>query len=191
MTINKNYRYFIPAFAVLALVVIAVTLMTDTAKANPSVFINTATATATTSPAYLTAGTATTTLTFDLGSGNSKAADSAELLMMLAGSSTATTLNIDIQYSQNGQDWYATSNGWNADLVSTSTPNISMVTQYTFPFASSTINRSVVTNANSATSTRAVDVPTPTRYVRAVFTLPVGSAGAALYASFTAKQQTP
>ena len=162
----------------------------SSAFANPLSFSRTQTATATTSPVYMTAGTATTTLTHDFGTGNNFSGDSASLLVQLAGSSTATVLNIDVEYSQDGADWYATSIGWNADVgVSTTSPALGPLQQIAFQFASSTINRSVVTNANSATSTRIVKIPTPTRFVRAILTLATGSTRGAVWAEFIGKKQ--
>lgn len=163
-----------------------------TVSANPSNFLRLQSASATSSISYLTPGTATTTLTFDSGAGASQGADTAVLLEQFVGSSTTAVLNTDIQYSQDGIDWYASGFAGNVETISaTSSPSIGIVMQFTFPFASSTINRSVVTNANSATSTRAIRIPMPTRYVRAVFTVPAGSTNGAVWAEFVAKRQNP
>lgn len=175
----KKY-IFILAAVVLGLSVFGV------ARANPLFFaVTTQTATATTSPSYMTAGTATTTLTLDTySSGNSRAAYSATLLIQLAASSTATTLRTNIEYSQDGVDWYQDGGSLFPNFATTSKPfDIGQVNQFSLTYASSTAGLGAVP-ASQATTTRAVKINTPTRYVRAVFTLPTGSAAGAVWAQF-------
>lgn len=182
----------------MALLLIAAFSFFAVAKANPSFFIRgnslgtpvCSQFIATTSVSYMTAGTATSTVTLDGGCGSAQGADSAALMVQFAGSSTAAVLNADIEYSQDNVDWYATGYAGASDAVSASTsPSITSAQQYIFNFASSTINRSITTNANSATSTRIVRIAMPTRYVRAVFSLPVGSTNGAVWAEFVGKRQ--
>jgi len=134
----------------------------------------------TTSLNVITAGTGTTTLPCNLGVDG---ANEATILIQQGGASPLSTLRMDVQYSQDGIDWYAASGGWNIEEGTASTsPSIGDVQSYTLTFASSTINRSVVTNANSATTTRAVRVRVPTKWVRAVFYAPVGATQSLLWA---------
>lgn len=136
---------------------------------------------------YMTPGTATTTLACPLGEFG---ADSAVLNMTFVGSSSPLSVfNIDIQYSQGGNGADCTLNPSPCDwspvafstldypYLATSSPSLSTVQQFTFPFASSTISRGAVTNLNSATTTRLIVIPTPTRYVRAIFSI-TGANGA-------------
>lgn len=181
----------------LALISVAVLLLAPRAKANPSTLQRAQTTTCgaftgSSTPTYMTAGTATTTYTYDSFCGGATSADSAALLVQFAGASPAAVLNADVQYSQDGIDWYAIGYAGGSDVNSaTSSPSIGTVQQLTFPFASSTISRGVVTNANSATSTRIIRLPTPTRFTRVLFTLPVGSTNGAVWAEFVGKKQNP
>src|SRR5437870_5803479 len=83
------------------------------AFANPSYFANgTSTAAATTTKAFMTPGTATTTTpVFDsyaqtAAGGLTTKSDYAGLLVRLSASSTATVLSVNVEYSQDGIDWY-------------------------------------------------------------------------------------
>lgn len=160
-----------------------------TARANPSFFVRQQTASATSTVTYITPGAATTTLTYDTGNGAAQGADSAALMVQFNASGTLSVLQADIQYSQDGTDWYATSFAWNPNTtVATSSPSIGTVQQFNFGYASSTINRGANT---TATTTRIVVIPTPTRYVRAVFTLAPGSPNGVFWAEFIGKRQNP
>lgn len=157
--------------------VIGIFGITGTALANPSYFsTGVKTDTETSSVDYLTPGTGTTTLTYDTYvSGQTTKADSAALLTQFAGSSTAAILGINLEYSQDGIDWYKD----NLDLGATTTQSVSLNTakSYSWNFASSTVGGGVVTNANGATSTKIFTVKTPTRYIRAIYTI-TGANGA-------------
>lgn len=176
--------------SIVALLCLATFGVFYTVKANPSFFVRGQSSTtdltsATTGSAFMTAGTGTTTLSLDLGLGSNQGADSAVLNIQFAGSSTSATLNADIQYSQDNTIWYASSPA----ATSSPTQSISSVQTISLPFASSTISRAAVSNANSATTTRSIVVPTPTRYVRALFYLPSGSTNGTVWAEFVAKRQ--
>lgn len=115
------------------------------------------------------------------------------LLEQFSGSSTNSVLNTDVQYSQDGIDWYATSLAWTTDVTgnsATTSPALGNVEKYSFAFASSTINEAAA-DSNFAKSDRVVMLPTPTRFIRAVFTLPTTSTNGAVWAEFVAKQQAP
>lgn len=168
--------------------------------ANPSFFIrssNTSTTfpLATTTTTYFNAGgLSTTTLTFDLGVGAAQAADSASLTIQLTSTTSQPTLNVDIQYSQDGVDWYASSLNLDYQINGTTTPSISNPQVIQFTFATSTINRSAAAANGTATSStnRIVNIKTPVRYVRAVnyITPGTGSTAALLWEEFIAKRQS-
>lgn len=175
----------------MALMLVSAFSLFYVAKANPSFFMRAQTGTpdltaSAAGGAYQVPGTATTTLVLDTGAGTAGSTDSAVLLVQYAASSTNGILNIDIQYSQDGTTYYADT----PNATSSPTQTLANVQVVTFPFASSTINRGNPTNANGATSTRKVIVPTPTRYVRAVFYSSVGTnANGTFWAEFVAKRQ--
>lgn len=178
---------------ILAAIALCFVFGTVAVRANPSFFSNTQTAAATTSITYLTPGTATTTLVYDAGAfGDSFASNGASLLIMWNGSSTVSTLNADIQYSQNGQDWF--NNGMGTDIdagIGSSSPSLANPVSITLAYASTSPDRAgFFGNAVAASSTnRIVNVDMPTRYVRAVFFVPVGSPNGALWAQFIAQKQ--
>lgn len=172
-----------------AVCVITLGLFFSVVKANPSLFTTNQTNSATTTVTYLTAGTATTTLTYDanLLYGDSFASNGASLLIQFAGSSSASTLNADIQYSQDGIDWYGLSGGTDVDNgIGSTSPSIGNATVVTLTFASSTIDKSA---GITATTSRIVNLDMPTRYVRAIFSLPAGSPRGAVWAQFVAQKQ--
>lgn len=159
------------------------------AHANPSLFTSKTTATATTTVAFLQAGTGTTTLTYDasLQSGDSFASNGAVLLIQFAGSSTLSTLNADIQYSQDGADWYSIAQGSDISSgIGSSSPSLSNPSVITLSFASTTVDKSA---GNTATTTRMANFTMPTRFIRAIFTIPVGALNGALWAQFVAQKQ--
>ncbi len=152
--------------------------------ANPSTFaISTSTSAATTSPAYLTAGLSTSTLpvydayTQTLNGGATFKADFAGLLIQLAASSTATVLSANVEYSNNGIDWYRNFAIDPNQPATTTAPVFKLGNPFSmsWTFASSTMGGTGLTNANSATSTAAVLIPTPFRYTRVWFGLSGGN----------------
>lgn len=150
----------------------------------------------TTSVSYMQAGKATTTATCNMmvagaGSGT-ELFDMATFHVQFAGSSTASTINIDIQDSYNGVDWYPRSFGWNPESgYATSSPSLSPVQSFVYNFSSTTNDKSAVTNANSATSTRDIAIQVQAPYIRAIITMPAGSTNGAVWGTFTGKTLTP
>lgn len=150
-----------------------------TALANPSSFATgTSTAVATTTLSYMTPGTATTTTpVYDayaqtFSGGLTSKADVAGLLVQLTASSTTTVLNANVEYSQDGIDWYR-NYVIDPNQVATSTgAAFSLVNPFSisWKFASSTLIRGV-TYTNPAQSSAALLIPTPFRYTRVVFSL--------------------
>lgn len=178
---KKSYIYF----AIIALVLTAIILVAKVSKANTS---RTAegckTATATSTVRYMRPGVATTTITCNiatLGLGVDSL-DTAKLEMFFHSSSTATTLNWMYEYSTDGVDWYRD----NISQVSTSTKVFANGAIYSWTFASSTKDS---TGVLLATSTKMVDLPTPTRWVRVIFTLPIGSLNGGIWAGVVGKAE--
>lgn len=162
--------------------VVALVVIVNSVKANSSYFPPpVSTATATTSPRYMTPGTATSTLTLDSyyqdTLGNYTKTDSAVLLTQFAGSSTASILGIDVEYSQDGIDWYK--DNLNALVLASSTAiyPIQPNSRISWTFASSTVGGGVVAASTGATSTKAILITTPTRWIRVVHTI-TGANGA-------------
>lgn len=181
----------------IALVVAVVILVTFFYKekvilANPSVFnikpfLTVGTTTPTTSGGtytHLKAGnsTSTTPVLDSWASGTYGALDSAVLLVQLTATSTPPTLEWRYEYSQDGIDWYSD------DIALTSnastTVHVRDFAEHSWVFASSTGG----TSTNSL-SLRKIDVKTPTRYVRAVFSLVPGSPNAAIFTQWVSKSQ--
>jgi hypothetical protein len=188
---THKIKFAVAGFVILCLGI----LFIGTAKANPLGFQRAQTGAATTTVAYLTPGTATTTLIYDAGIGQNLAADSAVLLIQLTASSTTTTLKWKLEYSQDNlcattpgkADWYSESVN-NAAATASTTVEVRDTKEYSWLYASSTIGTQTAPNTPGM---KKIDVPTPTRCVRAVFYLPAGSAGAAIWAEFVGKKQTP
>lgn len=153
--------------------------------ANQSIFQpRVATSSATTSPNYMTAGTATTTLSVDAHEfGESSKIDNASLLVQFhASSSIASTLNFRFQFSDDNVNWYNENEVLN---INATTTRISHgFHEYTWLQAASTTEKSTIGNgtATSSQSSRLISLPTPTRYIRTLFYVPIGSSNAAVYA---------
>lgn len=166
----KKHIYF-----TLALAFIAVFGFAGTAHANPSVF-GTATSTnsaATTSPVYQAVGLATSTIVYDAyaptGGSIKYKADKLIMLNLFQGSSTLSTLVQQIEYSQDGIDWFR-SNVFSSESLGTTTQpvNLSTPISFTMKFASSTVGGIGITTANSTFMTSAIIIPTPLRYTRLI-----------------------
>lgn len=161
--------------------VCAVVLSVPSAEANPSYFLRCSVtgcpqqALATSTPVYMTAGAATTTIQFDTGRGTAQGSDSAVLLTQFTASSTSSKLQIAFQYSQDGVDWY--DSNLNNQATTTATQDISVTQNFLWSAAA------------SGRLLKAVVVNVPTKYVRALISVPVGAANGAVWAEFVAKQQ--
>lgn len=172
-----------------SLIVLAVMIgvSVNSVRANPSQWERKATATATTSVNYMSAGVGTTSLQYDALSAGYRAADSAALLIQFHGSSTNSVLSWKVEYSQNGVDWYHT-DSLITTSVATSTYHVGNGAVNLWAFASSTPGTAT---APISTSTKMVQVETPTRFVRAIFSVPVGSTPSAVWAEWIIKKQMP
>lgn len=127
----------------------------------------TSSSTSTSSPSYLTTSgaNATATTTFDAYSnGSPRAANGATILTQYVASSTSSVFTMRVDYSQDGVDWY--SDNAVSQQATTTVMNIAANAAYSY------------TAASTATTSKAVLVKTPTRYMRVVYTI-AGAAGAA------------
>lgn len=200
------------ALAVLisTVVLIGITLVIapSISKANPFEYLlqnqGTFTVTATTSPVYMTAGTATTTYYYDSyanGSASTYATDKAALEMQFTASSTGSTIQGFYEYAQGNAaancisaptscDWYTDETFLTANSTTTPTINITQPNQIIWNFASTTpaAGGSLVSNNRV---NKVITVPTPTRYVRVVLFMPVGSTNGAIWAAFVGQKQIP
>lgn len=177
-------------------------------SANPLGFQNKQSATATSTVSWMQPGLATSTLYFDTQNGGTSAtgADAQTLLVQFGASSTASTLQINQEYSQGiggvdcvatplQCDWYeGTSPFIVGNAATTTNPiavDVNLTPQYSWKFASSTIGGQPVSTTN-ATSTRAIPFVSPTRYVRFVFSLKIATNGNGnVWAQVVAKKQNP
>lgn len=148
-----------------------------------------ATASATSTVSYLTAGTGTTTLAMDsFQNGIPRLIDRAALLVQFAGSSTASILNINLEFSDDNIDWYQDGGNFTSGFATSSRPvDIGQVSKFNYTFSSTTPGLGAAINA---TSTRIITTTVPTRYVRAVFTIPVGSLAGAVWAKWVPSRQS-
>ncbi len=166
------------------------------AHANPSFFISgaSATATATTTVTYIPKGTATTTLACDAysaitspcGNGSGQVGDGAALLVRFTASSTSSVLNIAVERSMDNIDWYQDEIFTQTNIAtSTSGFSIGSPLTYTWTFSSSTIGGNA--DIASTSVTKILQIPTNTRYTRAVFT--TTGANGAIWAQWVPKRQ--
>lgn len=180
----KKYLY-----SILGLVLAGSLGFAIVAKANPSYFSPTiVSAIATSTVSFLTPGTGTTTLQYDTyNTGNTYKTNTAALLTQFTGSSTSAILGISFEYSQDGIDWYKNyvidPNG-----QSTTTPSITFgpPSSISWKYATVVIGSSTVA---TATSTAVITVPTPTRFVRAVYSMT--GANGAIWDEWVPNKETP
>ncbi len=162
------------------------------ASANPSSFSSPAyTATATSSLVYMTPGTATTTVTFDtyesngttqVNNGNTFVADGATLLLAVTASSTASVFVVNLEYSVDGIDWYQNNRAtYAAGAIAIVTPN-----SFTYTYASTTPGGGNVLPTSSR-GAKAINLDTPTRYIRAFITMTGANGG--VYATIIPRKQ--
>lgn len=192
MNILKKNRWEIGAFSLVALsAIFAILLLAPSAHANPLRFPATVTtSSATTSPVFLTPGTATSTVTYDAwaNGGGSQAFDKATLLLQMTASSTSTTYNVSVEYSQDGIDWY--SDALLQSVTGTSSQRYSVNTPigYSITYASTTPGGAIVP-ATANTAYRALTIPTPTRFVRVFTALAIGGTNGAIWQQIVGQKQ--
>lgn len=175
------------------LFVFALLAVVSTAHASPSQFMQKAVSFATTSPAYITPGLATSTLAMDTAPGG-YALNSLTLLVQQTSSSTPGILNIDFEYSPDlGVDCVAIPTGcdWYKPVpTATTSPtfSLSVLSSYSWTFASSSQGRANV-GANANRDFRLFSIQSPTRYIRSIFTVPIGSANVGAWAMFSGTKE--
>lgn len=186
-------KKFISIIVVATLVIFG--FMVHSVKANGSAFVVPSSTTATSSVVYMTPGTATTTYYFDSQIGTNQAVDSAVLQTQFTGSSTASSVNIALEYSHGvaGTDCTATPTAcdWYQDRLSagattTQTISLNQATTYTLSMSSTTPGGVA---GNSSRTFRVMKIDFPTRYVRAVYTMPAGSQNGAIWGGFVGKRE--
>lgn len=170
----KKYKHYLgAALGLLVLAIVVAVTGARVASANVEFFARTAqTATATTSPLFLQAATATSTaVVYDSYAQNSSAPANTKpwdgvLLIQVGATSTTPVLNITVEYSQdgtqaNGASYDCTVNQAGCDWYSDSvvSPVAGTAVSLNFP------KLYTLTGING-TSTRAIYLPTPTRYAR-------------------------
>lgn len=193
-----NTKKYIGIGAISALMFLTAFGVFYTARANPSFFYrSTSASVATTTLTYITPGLATTTEIYDTGAGTAGSIDTAILAVQFTGSSSPLSiLNIALEYSQGGDgldckttpdscDWYA--DRFSAGATSTQTISLNTPTTYTITFASSSSQGGLGTA--SKRNLRILEVKTPARYVRAVFSVPPGSLNGAVWKEFIGKRE--
>lgn len=184
---TKKHWKFILGFSVAATLVGGASVY-----ANPSFFAPQAmTSTATSSPAFMTPGAATTTLVYDSYNLNGTnqpivndptSAQSATLAIQFSASSTASVLNIGVERSQDGIDWYQ--DNLNSLATTSGSDSINVPSTFSWTYASSTIGG--LPNTGNRIG-KLINIPTPTRYTRIIFSL-TGTNGA-VWAEFIPQKE--
>ena len=205
---TKSLKYF--GIAIVGILVFLTAfsfyfLSASTAQANPPSYKRAQTAATSTQSGYLTPGTGTTTLVADLGEGNNFGADGAILLLQLTGSTSpfisdayaSTTYRITLEFAHDPTsginckttptacDWYRDTTA----VGTTTSQEYPTPTTYTIALGEDTLAGNPI--ATTTPTRRAIDVPTPMRYVRAVVTLPIKTSGTngAVWLDIIAKKQ--
>jgi hypothetical protein len=181
---NKKYLITIG----IALVIIAGIGLSFTrpADANPVSSTCGESSSATSSPNYMTPGTGTTTITCLVQPPNASGAVEAFVAINRTASSTASDIKIDIEYSMDGVNWYSN----NTSDLGTTTPQIALAPTQSFilRFASSTLPGGGQIPVPNNREARIFKIATPTKYVRAVISVPIGSLNSGVYASIITRK---
>jgi hypothetical protein len=178
-----NHIRILPVIlSVIGVILVASFMVATSAHANPSSYKRAQSAAATTTLSYLSPGVASTTLaTLDaIGGNNFAIGGTASLLLQLTGSTTVSTLYatttyaVAFEYSQDGVDWYA-------DELRTSSAATTTVLRQR--------NIAGVAIATTTPTKLIISVPTPTRYVRPVITIPADSTNGAVWGEWVAQKE--
>lgn len=146
--------------------------------ANPSYFLTvTPSSSSTTTPMYLTSsGAATTTALDAYATGTNFGFQQNALIVQDSASSTSSILTVRFQYSIDGLNW--ADDNYNYPVATTTSPvSIGAYASYVWPAAT------------IATTTKIINVPTPTRYVRAI--LSESGAAAGIWYTWAPAKQLP
>lgn len=147
------------------------------------------------SPAFLSLAVSTSTPnTFDTQTDGALPAKSATLLVAFTPSTTASTLNISLEYSQNNLDWFADNM---TSLTASTSQTVGLGLASKFVLSSGTTTNVIGAQQNPQnTIYRAFTVPVPTRYVRAVMSIAsstlvnASTPNASVWSDFIAKKET-
>ncbi len=191
--LNLGIFIGIVAAAILAFAVVT--------KANPLEFLveNTTTGSVTASTTllgYLSAGTGTSTIpydTYNFGNANTYASNGLALALQFTGSTTptnsavaTTTYNVTFEYSQDNIDWYS-----DAYLLRATTTNpLLAATPISTTFVLGTQTSGGLKVGSTTPTKFLLNVPAPTRYVRAIITIPSGSTNGAVWGLFIGQKQS-
>lgn len=147
-----------------------------TVKANKSYFVPPVqTSTSTTSPQFIGIGTlaSSTPVILDAYAYNATALDSAALLVQSVASTSASIQRLVIEYSDDGIDWFSNAYG-------TSTQGFTIRdTDFIF--------HTITGNGSASTTSFILNVPTPTRYVRAIMV--AKTASSSVWMKFISKRE--
>lgn len=210
---KKRYIYFLAILAGLGL--IGSSLSALSASANPTSFpytdcgnhLQVATTTSTyllapnlwipgtassTGGVYMSPGNATTTCVYDSYQSDGHAAQSAAVAVRFTASSTNSTLLINQEFSQDGVDWYqGTITSLTENNSTTTLPySVGEVPQASWGYASSTAGLYAVPSNNNS-DTRMIELDTPTRFTRVIFSLKTGGASGEVWAQIIPLKQNP
>ena len=191
----KNYKLPL-LLALIAVLCLSISFAAIT-RANPSQILLSASAAATTTVTYMTPGAATTTPVFDTQSDLERSTDNAELLVWMNATNTTSAIDLYPQYSDGSPqincattptlcNWYFAVDPPNY-ATTTVEADISKPAKYRWTFASTSPDLSAA--AANASTTRAIGIKTPTRYVRVLIVVPVGAGNAAVWTEWAGKKQ--
>lgn len=133
------------------------------------------TASATTTETRITAGAGTSTIDCYIGDGGAIGT----LYTIFHASGTATTLNIDFEFSNDGNNWFKNS------LSDTATSSLGVGNRTSWAFASDTVSQLGLANTpvcftgalnENDCARKAVNVPVQTQFVRVIYTATGGTA---------------
>lgn len=175
MTTTRKESAFIAFIAGLA--ALCLFAFAPQAHANPSLFSvgTTTNGVASSSAVFMTPGTATTTVQHDalaqtFSGGFTYKTDTVGLLTQFCGSSTLAVLTQNIEYSQDGIDWYRNFI-IDPSQTGTTTSPWSVGSPFAIKWTYSSTTLATLTAPNNTCSFGAFVLPTPFRYIRIVSSL--------------------
>jgi len=168
---------------IVALLLVLVGIFTvNTVGANPSHFIKDKSASATTSVSYIGVGNNHTDTLDTLVSGNTAAVDTGVLLIQSTASNTASIIDVTLYYSDDAVDWFAES-------ATVQTPGTAGLGRY--DHASTTVAHRFTGNTTASTTRFTLDIgEVPTRYVKAIVSVPTGAASSSIWTEWVAKKES-
>ncbi len=185
--LKQNKHIWVIGSIITLALVSAAYITSDKASANPLMVVSSSCVKQTSSVStstvnYMTPGVGTTTLTYDsYCGGNNQITDGATLLVYQLASSTVSSVDIAVEYSNDSTDWYE--NKIDAMVATTTTPiAIGPISNFVYKYSSTTPGKIGVPAALNYGS-RIVSLYTPTRYMRIVFSNTTLTSGAGVATS--------